>query len=152
MHFQIILKSYQVKIAKLLKCYIHAFIQLKVSQFQNGFMKSSFLPKYEPNIVRQVVRISTLYCTIVHYFVVKAFSISNDKLNFIGFFCDLTQIFDLNSYNRNRNSTTGIILSFTWPCFAERVEILSTIYHQKLTTMTQSQYVGTNLLYNLKSF
>ena len=31
---------------------------LKVSKFQNEFMKSSFLPKYEPNIVR----ISTLYC------------------------------------------------------------------------------------------
>ena len=25
---------------------------LKVSKFQNEFMKSSFLPKYEPNIVR----------------------------------------------------------------------------------------------------
>ena len=29
--------------------------KLKVSKFQNGFMKSSFLPKYEPNI-------SALYC------------------------------------------------------------------------------------------
>ena len=27
-------------------------IYLKVSKFQNEFMKSSFLPKYEPNIVR----------------------------------------------------------------------------------------------------
>ena len=32
--------------------------QLKVSKFQNVFMKSSFFPKYEPNIVR----ISPLYC------------------------------------------------------------------------------------------
>ena len=31
---------------------------LKVSKFQNEFMKSSFLPKYEPNIVR----ISALLC------------------------------------------------------------------------------------------
>ena len=31
---------------------------LKVSKFQNEFMKSSFLPKYEPNIGR----ISALYC------------------------------------------------------------------------------------------
>ena len=31
---------------------------LKVSKFQNEFMKSSFLPKYEPNIVR----ISALNC------------------------------------------------------------------------------------------
>ena len=31
---------------------------LKVSKFQNGFMKSSFLPKYE----RKIVRISALYC------------------------------------------------------------------------------------------
>ena len=31
---------------------------LKVSKFQNEFMKSSSLPKYEPNIVR----ISALYC------------------------------------------------------------------------------------------
>ena len=31
---------------------------LKVSKFQNEFMKSSFLPKYEPKIVR----ISALYC------------------------------------------------------------------------------------------
>ena len=30
---------------------------LEVSKFQNEFMKSSFLPKYEPNIVR----ISALY-------------------------------------------------------------------------------------------
>ena len=33
-------------------------LSLKVSKFQNEFMKSSFLPKYEPNIVR----ISPLYC------------------------------------------------------------------------------------------
>ena len=31
---------------------------LKVSKFQNEFMKSSFLPKSEPDIVR----ISALYC------------------------------------------------------------------------------------------
>ena len=31
---------------------------IKVSKFQNEFMKSSFLPKYEPNIVR----IFALYC------------------------------------------------------------------------------------------
>ena len=31
---------------------------LKVSKFQNEFMRSSFLPKYEPNIVK----ISALYC------------------------------------------------------------------------------------------
>ena len=31
---------------------------LKVSKFQNEFLKTSFLPKYEPNIVR----ISALYC------------------------------------------------------------------------------------------
>ena len=31
---------------------------LKVNKFQNEFMKSSFLPKYEPNIVR----ICALYC------------------------------------------------------------------------------------------
>ena len=31
---------------------------LKVSKFQNEFMKSSFLPKYEPKIVR----ISARYC------------------------------------------------------------------------------------------
>ena len=35
---------------------------LKVSKFQNELMKSSFLPKYEPNIVR----ISAL-CTVPHY-------------------------------------------------------------------------------------
>ena len=35
---------------------------LKVSKFQNEFMKSSFLPKYEPNIWR----ISALYC-VPHY-------------------------------------------------------------------------------------
>ena len=34
---------------------------LKVSKFQNEFMKSSFLPKYEPNIVR----ISALYYATV---------------------------------------------------------------------------------------
>ena len=32
-------------------------LRLKVSKFQNEFMKSSFLPKYEPNILR----ISALY-------------------------------------------------------------------------------------------
>ena len=32
--------------------------KLKVSKFQNEFTKSSFLPKYERNIVR----ISALYC------------------------------------------------------------------------------------------
>ena len=32
--------------------------RLKVSKFQNEFMKSTFLPKYEQNIVR----ISDLYC------------------------------------------------------------------------------------------
>ena len=34
---------------------------LKVSKFQNEFMKFSFLPKYEPNIVR----ISALYCAML---------------------------------------------------------------------------------------
>ena len=34
---------------------------LKVRKFQNEFIKSSFLPKYEPNIVR----ISVLYCAIL---------------------------------------------------------------------------------------
>jgi hypothetical protein len=34
---------------------------IKVSKFQNEFMKSSFLPKYEPNIVK----ISALY--LPHY-------------------------------------------------------------------------------------
>ena len=34
---------------------------LKVSKFQNEFMKSLFLPKYEPNIVR----ISALHCTVI---------------------------------------------------------------------------------------
>ena len=34
---------------------------LKVSKFQNEFMKSSFLPKYEPNILR----ISALRCSTV---------------------------------------------------------------------------------------
>ena len=29
-----------------------AFSFIMVSKFQNGFMKSSFLPKYEPKIVR----------------------------------------------------------------------------------------------------
>ena len=38
-----------------LKTYV---LMLKVSKFQNEFMKSSCLPKYEPNIVR----ISALYC------------------------------------------------------------------------------------------
>ena len=38
------------------------YIVLKVSKFQNEFMKSSFLPKYEPNIVR----ISALYCATLH--------------------------------------------------------------------------------------
>ena len=33
-------------------------VYLKVSKFQSEFMKSSFLQKYEPNIVR----ISALYC------------------------------------------------------------------------------------------
>ena len=33
-------------------------LSLKVSKFENEFMKSSFLPKYEQN----VVRISALYC------------------------------------------------------------------------------------------
>ena len=37
----------------------NAIIYLNVSKFQNEFMKSSFLPKYEPNIVR----ISARYCT-----------------------------------------------------------------------------------------
>ena len=77
----------------------------------------------------------------------KAFSISNDELNFIGVFFDLAQKFDLNSYNRDRNSTTGIILSFTWPCFAGRVEILSTIYHQKLTEVS-SISLNYNSTYN----
>ena len=36
--------------------------ELKVSKFQNEFIKSSFLPKYEPNIVR----ISALYCAKLH--------------------------------------------------------------------------------------
>ena len=36
---------------------------IKVSEFQNEFMKSSFLPKYEPNIVR----ISALHCTVPRY-------------------------------------------------------------------------------------
>ena len=36
---------------------------LKVSKFQNEFMKSSFLPKYEPNIVR----ISALNCATLYY-------------------------------------------------------------------------------------
>ena len=36
------------------------WITLKVSKFQNEFLKSSLLPKYEPNIVR----ISSLYCAI----------------------------------------------------------------------------------------
>ena len=35
---------------------------LKISKFQNEFIKSSFLPKYEPNIVR----ISALYCATLH--------------------------------------------------------------------------------------
>ena len=35
------------------------FICKKVSKFQNEFMTSSFLPKYEPNIVRT----SAFYCT-----------------------------------------------------------------------------------------
>ena len=35
---------------------------LKLSKFQNQFMKSSFLPKYEPNIVR----IFALYCAELH--------------------------------------------------------------------------------------
>ena len=34
---------------------------LKVSKFQNEFMKSSFFPKYEPNIVRISV------CTVPNY-------------------------------------------------------------------------------------
>ena len=36
----------------------HLAVSIKVSKFQNEFMKSSFLPKYERNIVR----ISALYC------------------------------------------------------------------------------------------
>ena len=32
-------------------------------KFQNELMKSSFLPKYEPNIVR----LSALYCATLHY-------------------------------------------------------------------------------------
>ena len=36
-------------------------IVIKVSKFQNEFMKSSFLPKYEPNIVRIYA------CTVPHY-------------------------------------------------------------------------------------
>ena len=36
---------------------------LKVSKFQNEFIKSSFLPKYEPNIVM----ISALHCIVPHY-------------------------------------------------------------------------------------
>ena len=35
---------------------------IKVSKFQNEFMKSSFLSRYEPNIVR----ISALYCATLH--------------------------------------------------------------------------------------
>ena len=35
----------------------HYYLMLKVSKFQNEFMKSSFLPKYEPNILK----ISALY-------------------------------------------------------------------------------------------
>ena len=39
------------------------FPVVKVRKFQNDFMNSSFLPKYEPN----VVRISALYCaTLLH--------------------------------------------------------------------------------------
>ena len=44
-----------------MKCKIQ-FI-LKFSKFQDEFMKSSFLPKYEPNIVR----IYALYCATLHY-------------------------------------------------------------------------------------
>ena len=38
--------------------YSHFSTKLKVSKYQNEFIKSLFLPKYEPNIVR----ISALYC------------------------------------------------------------------------------------------
>ena len=39
--------------------------QLKVSEFQNEFMKSSFLPKYVPNITR----ISALHCATLQFLV-----------------------------------------------------------------------------------
>ena len=45
----------------------NAVAELKVSKFQNEFMKSSFLPKFEPNIVR----ISVLYCATLHKFILK---------------------------------------------------------------------------------
>ena len=38
-------------------------LSLKVSKFQNEFMKLLFLPKYE----QQIARISALYCTEVHF-------------------------------------------------------------------------------------
>ena len=49
-------------------CILHFFDDgprsyLKVSKFQNEFMRSSFLPKYEPNIVR--IEISALNCAIL---------------------------------------------------------------------------------------
>ena len=37
--------------------------RIKVSKFQNEFMKSSFLPKYEPKIVG----ISALSCSVAQY-------------------------------------------------------------------------------------
>ena len=39
-------------------CILEIVINVKVSKFQNEFIESLFLPKYEPNIVR----ISALYC------------------------------------------------------------------------------------------
>ena len=48
----------QISYKYLYECYrLQSYRYLKVSKFQNEFMKSSFLPKYEPNFVR----ISALY-------------------------------------------------------------------------------------------
>ena len=44
---------------------------IKVIKFQNEFMKSSFLPKYEPKIVR----IFALYCGTVSTYRVKILTI-----------------------------------------------------------------------------
>ena len=42
---------------------MYFYSKLKVGKLQNELMKSSFLPKYEPNIVR----ISALYCATLKY-------------------------------------------------------------------------------------
>ena len=65
---------------------------LKVSKSQNEFMKSSFLPKYEPNIVR----ISALFYLAEILTIFGSYFGRND--DFINAFCNLL------TFRRGRNS------------------------------------------------